>query len=138
MQRYHITDLSKVAMLVERASVVRTQRYDRWYGLLVEELDFIATSGSGIVAVGNAVAQHLKRCAFPRPFTKVIHYSSLASRARTARIFGYEASTVFQNIFSNLLFYHISFYLNIHLINFPDITYFVLDERLLSSLSIFC
>jgi len=37
-QRYHITDLSKGAMLVKRASVDRTVRYDRWYGLLREEL----------------------------------------------------------------------------------------------------
>jgi hypothetical protein len=69
-QRYHITDLSKGAMLVERAGVARTQRYDRWYGLLVEELDLVATSGAGIFAVSNAVAQHLERRAFPRPFTK--------------------------------------------------------------------
>src|SRR5437867_12283996 len=59
-QRYHITDLSRGAMLVERAGVARTQRYDRWYGLLVEELDLVATSGAGIFAVGNAVAQHLE------------------------------------------------------------------------------
>jgi hypothetical protein len=89
-QRYHITDLSKGAMLVERAGVARTQRYDRWYGLLVEELDLVATSGAGIFAVGNAVAQHLERRAFPRPFTQVLHYSGLAARARAAGIVGHE------------------------------------------------
>jgi hypothetical protein len=89
-QRYHITDLSKGAMLVEHAVVARTQRYDRWYGLLVEELDLVATSGAGIVAVGHAVARHLVRRAFPRPFTKVIHYSGLAARARAAGIVGHE------------------------------------------------
>jgi hypothetical protein len=91
-QRYHITDLSKGAMLVERAGVARTQRYDRWYGLLVEELNLVTTPGAGIVAVGNAVAQHLERHAFPRPFTKVIHYSGLAARARAAGIVGHEDS----------------------------------------------
>ena len=91
-QRYHITDLSKGAMLVERAGVARTQRYDRWYGLLVEELDLVATSGAGIFAVGNAVAQYLRRRAFPRPFTKVIHYSGLGARARAAGIVGHEDS----------------------------------------------
>lgn len=91
-QRYHITDLSKGAMLVERAGVARTQRYDRWYGLLVEELDLLATSGARIFAVGNAVAQHLEQRAFPRPFTKVIHYSGLAARARAAAIVGHEDS----------------------------------------------
>jgi hypothetical protein len=91
-QRYHITDLSKGAMLVERAGVARTQRYDRWHGLLVEELDLVATSGAGIFAVDNDVAQHLERRAFPRPFTKVIHYSGLAARARTACMLSHEDS----------------------------------------------
>jgi hypothetical protein len=89
-QRYHITDLSKGAMLVERAGVARTQRYDRWYGLLLKELDLVATSGAGIFAVGNVVAEHLQRRAFPRPFTKVIHYSGVAARARAAGIVGRE------------------------------------------------
>lgn len=89
-QRYHMTDLSKGAMLVQRAGVARTQRYDRWYGLLVEELDLVATPGAGIVAVGKAVARHLERRAFPKPFTTVIHYSGLAARARAAGIVGHE------------------------------------------------
>jgi hypothetical protein len=89
-QRYHMTDLSKGAMLVQRAGVARIQRYDRWYGLLVEELDLVATPGAGIVAVGNAVARHLERRAFPKPFTTVIHYSGLAARARAAGIVGHE------------------------------------------------
>jgi len=91
-QRYHMTDLSKGAMLVARAGVARTQRYDRWYGLLVEELDLVATSGAGLFAVGHAVAQYLERCAFPRLFTKVIHYSGLAARARASGIVGHEDS----------------------------------------------
>jgi hypothetical protein len=89
-QRYHITDLSKGAMLVTHAGVARSQRYDRWYGLLVEELNLIATSSAGIVAVGTAVAQHLERHAFPKPFTTAIHYSGLAARARAAGIVGHE------------------------------------------------
>jgi hypothetical protein len=89
-QRYHITDLSKGAMLIARAGVARSQRYDRWYGLLVEEIELVATPGAGIFAVGNAVAHHLERRAFPRPFTKVIHYSGLAARARAAGIVGHE------------------------------------------------
>lgn len=91
-QRYHITDLSKGAMLIDRAGLARTQRYDRWYGLLVEELDLVAASGAGIFAVGNVVAEHLQRRAFPRPFTKVIHYSGVAARARAAGIVGHEDS----------------------------------------------
>jgi hypothetical protein len=87
-QRYHMTDLSKGAILVTRAGVARTRRYDRWYELLVEELDLVATPGAGIFAIGNAVARHLERRGFPSPFTKVIHYSGLAARARAAGIIG--------------------------------------------------
>lgn len=45
-----------------------------------------------VFAVGSAVAQHLARRAFPRPFTTVIHYSGQAARARAAGIVGHEDS----------------------------------------------
>jgi len=89
-QQYHITDLSKGAMPVERAAVERAHRCDKWYGLLLEELDLVAKSGAGIFAVGNTVAQYLERRAFPRPFTKLMHYSGLAAHARAAGIVGHE------------------------------------------------
>ncbi len=91
-QGYHITDLSKGAMLVKQAGVARTQRYNKWYGLLLEELDLVAKPGGRIFAVGRAVAQHLARRGFPRPLTTVIHYSGLAARARAEGIVGYEDS----------------------------------------------
>src|SRR5260221_8055280 len=40
-QRYHITDFSKGAMVVEHAGAARASRYDRWYELLREEIDLI-------------------------------------------------------------------------------------------------
>lgn len=52
-ERYHLTDLSKGAMLTGHASIGRNSRYDRWYGLLVEELDLVARPGAGIFAVGS-------------------------------------------------------------------------------------
>jgi hypothetical protein len=79
MQRYHLTDLSKGAMLVKRAGDERTERYNRWYPLLLEELDLIAAPGARIFAVGEAVAQHLARRAFSRPVTTVLHYSDQAA-----------------------------------------------------------
>ena len=79
-------------MLVNRAGLARIQRYDRWYALLLEELDLCATASTGIVAVGNVVSQHLERRGFPRPFTRVIHYSSQAGPARSARVVGQEDS----------------------------------------------
>jgi hypothetical protein len=87
-ERYHITDLSKGAMLVARAGLARVERYDRWYGLLQEEIDLVATLNPGIVAVGNVVARHLERRRFARPFTRIIHYSGQAGPARSAGITG--------------------------------------------------
>ncbi|MGA7410006.1 MAG: hypothetical protein WBW33_05935 [Bryobacteraceae bacterium] len=89
-ERYHVTDLSKGAMLVARAGSARVQRYDRWYALLEEEIDLCAAPGAGIVAVGKVVSQHLARRGFRRSFTRVIHYSGQAAPARTAGIVGRE------------------------------------------------
>lgn len=91
-QRYFITDLSKGAMLVSRAGVARIERYDRWYALLLDEIDLCATPDARIVAVGNVVSKHLRRRGFQRPFTRVIHYSSQAGPARLAGMVGHEDS----------------------------------------------
>jgi hypothetical protein len=91
-ERYHITDFSKGAMLVDRAHLARIQRYDRWYPLLQEEIDLCANPSAGIVAVGNVVAQELARRGFRRPFTRVISYSGQAGLARSAGIVGREDS----------------------------------------------
>src|SRR5579862_8434175 len=89
-KRYHITDFSKGAMLVKGAEQERTQRFDRWYPLLQEEIHLVATSDATIVAVGKVVSQYLKRRDFHRPVKPVIHYSCLAGRARSAEIAGRE------------------------------------------------
>jgi hypothetical protein len=89
-QQYHITDFSKGAMLGKHAGAVRADRYDRWYALLQEEIGLIAAPGACVIAVGNAVADHLRRREFPREVTQVIHYSPLAGRARTARLARHE------------------------------------------------
>src|SRR5262245_10926824 len=89
-QRYHITDLSKGAMLVGRAALARAKRYDRWYALLEEEIDLVASANACIIGVGKVVSQHLQRRGFRRPFTQVIHYSSQAGSARIAGTKGRE------------------------------------------------
>jgi hypothetical protein len=89
-QRYHITDLSKGAMLGKHAGLLRADRYDRWYPLLQEEIDLIAAPGACVIAVGKTVAAYLRRREFPREVTPVIHYSPLAGMARTARLQGHE------------------------------------------------
>jgi hypothetical protein len=91
-ERYHITDLSKGAMLVKQAGVATMERYDRWYPLLLEEIDLVAYPNAGIVTVGKAVSRHLEQRDFPRPLTTVIHYSGQAASARNAGIAGREDS----------------------------------------------
>ncbi|MGE5692549.1 MAG: hypothetical protein ACM3YF_02085, partial [Candidatus Zixiibacteriota bacterium] len=89
-QRYHITDFSKGAMLVAHAGIDRAQRYEKWYSLLKDEIDIVATPDACIVAVGRAVAQQLKRNGFRKPFTQVLHYSGQAASARKDGIAGRE------------------------------------------------
>lgn len=90
-QRYHITDFSKGAMLVEDAGKDRTVRYDKWYALLQEEIDLVAPPDARVIAVGQDVAKHLRRQGFQRKVTQVIlHYSQQASSHRIARLEGHE------------------------------------------------
>ena len=89
-ERYHITDLSKGAMLVNRAGSSRYERYDRWYPLLEDEINLVATPNAGIVAVGKVVSDYLKQKPFKRSFTRIIHYSGQAGQARNEGIVGRE------------------------------------------------
>lgn len=89
-ESYYITDLSKGAMLVQRAKLERVERYNRWYALLEEELELVALPGTGFVTVGRVVSDHLERMGFPMPFTPVIHYSGQAAPARKSGIVGRE------------------------------------------------
>ena len=89
-ERYYITDWSKGAMPVKGASVDRARRYNKWYPLLIEEVDLVATPDVRVFAVGRDVERHLARLAFPRHFTSVIHYSPLAGSARASGIVGHE------------------------------------------------
>lgn len=91
-QRYHITDFSKGAMPADDADRARRERYNRWYPLLKEEIDLVAAPNAGIIAVGKAVAEELERQGLQRTFTRVIHYSPQAARARNAGIEGHEDS----------------------------------------------
>jgi hypothetical protein len=89
-QSYYITDLSKGGMPLERARVARPQRYDRWYELLMEEVDLVVAPEAHFFAVGKEVARHLTRRVFPRAFRTVMHYSPFSGSARSAGIVGHE------------------------------------------------
>jgi hypothetical protein len=79
-QRYHITDLSKGAMLVRHAEIDRLVRYENWYPLLLEEIELVASAHAIVFAVGSHVAQFLEKQNFHRPTTRLIHYSGTAVR----------------------------------------------------------
>jgi hypothetical protein len=88
---YHITDFSKGAMPVGTAAKNRTDRWRKWYPLLLEELDLVAAPTARIVAVGDIVYRQLQKLKFPRPLIPVMHYSALAGRARNRQVLGHEA-----------------------------------------------
>jgi hypothetical protein len=52
---------------VERANEERSDRYARWYELLVQEIDLVAKPGARIIAIGRAVESNLRALGFKRP-----------------------------------------------------------------------
>jgi hypothetical protein len=88
---YYVTDISKGAMLVEKATVGRRERYERWADLLEEELELVAKPGARIFAIGQEVHSFLSRHFSDRDVVPIIHYSPLANAARNAAVRGREA-----------------------------------------------
>ena len=89
-ERYHITDLSKGAMLVKHAGVARTQQYDRWYALLKQELDLLSCPGARVVRSAKQCPTTSSVEGSPSRSQKIIHYSGLAAHARRAAVVGRE------------------------------------------------
>ncbi len=77
-QDYHITDLSKGAMLVKDADDNRISRYKKWHPLLLREMDLVASENVRVFAVGAHVAKFLESQKFPWDYTQLIHYSGNA------------------------------------------------------------
>jgi hypothetical protein len=88
---YHITDISKGAMTVEKAGIDRRARYARWAALLDKEVRLIAKPGARIIAIGRDVYGFLERNGFDRDVKCIMHYSALANAARNAAVIGREA-----------------------------------------------
>ncbi len=87
---YHITDMSKGAMSGDKAGIGRTERWDRWYPLLLEEVRLVAAPEAKFFAVGGQVARYLERRAFPHHVTTLLHYSRSANGARASAIRAHE------------------------------------------------
>ncbi len=89
---FHLTDMSKGAMLVKKAGEARKKRYARWHALLVDEVQLVAKDGARAIAVGSVVKKHLDKHGLPVPVSKVLHYSVQARLARNKGIAGHEAA----------------------------------------------
>ena len=82
---YHLTDLSKGAMLVSDASsspALRYERYKRWYPLLCEEIKLVARPNAPIIPVGYVVRDFLCVQKTPRLEDEILHYSQSAASHR--------------------------------------------------------
>ncbi len=89
-QRYFVTDVSKGAMLVDRAGKDRVERYNRWHELLKDELALLLRPSGQVIAVGKAVKKHFMDRGLPE-FTTILHYSGQAAAGRNAAIVDREA-----------------------------------------------
>lgn len=104
-QGYHITDLSKGAMLVKDADDNRLARYKKWYPLLLHEMNLVASSNVRVFAVGVHVANFLERQNFPWEYTQLIHYSGNAvSHWDKAILEHYDDFKLFQNTVTHEVF----------------------------------
>ncbi|MDG1958146.1 MAG: hypothetical protein P8K76_00790 [Candidatus Binatia bacterium] len=81
-ESYFVTDISKGAMLVEKAGQDRAARYDRWFPLLVEELELVGKEDCLVFALGRKVQEQLRKRSLGRKWHPLIHYSPLAASAR--------------------------------------------------------
>ena len=78
-ETYHLTDVSKGAMLVKVAGRDRKRRWEEWYPLLLEEIEIVGKPGAPVIAIGREVEVFLKKRDLKGlPFYAVPHYSYTA------------------------------------------------------------
>ena len=81
---YYLTDLSKGAMPVAKASgslALRYERYRRWYPLLCEEIELVGPNAP-IIPVGYVVRDFLEVRATQNLTSEILHYSQSAAAHR--------------------------------------------------------
>lgn len=59
-ETYHITDISKGAMTVEKANIDRGRRYRDWLPLLKEEIRIVAKPEARLVVIGKSTHKFLE------------------------------------------------------------------------------
>lgn len=82
-ETYHVTDVAKGAALAGEAPEHRLERWEKWYPLLVQEVDLVAKSDAKVLAVGKDPAQFLEGKGFKLSGT-ILSYSPTAARWRMA------------------------------------------------------
>lgn len=80
-ETYYLTDLSKGGMAVSKAKDNRMERYERWYDLLIQELNLVAPKAS-VIAIDSTARQFLDSKKLPRLKGLIPHYSGSASGNR--------------------------------------------------------
>ncbi len=82
-ETYHLTDVSKGAMLVTVADLDRERRYENWLPLLLVEIEIVGKYGAPVIAIGKDVYKFLQRHDVNgktgRRLYTVAHYSRQAS-----------------------------------------------------------
>ncbi len=79
-ETYHLTDVSKGAMLVKVAARDRERRWEEWYPLLLKEIEIVGKPGAPVIAIGRKVEAFLrKRDLKGRLLYHVPHYSYTAA-----------------------------------------------------------
>lgn len=99
-ETYHITDISKGAMLVRNAESQRQGRYDRWYPLLKTELREITKPEAKVISIGNDVGAFLRRKGLENHAGTILHYSPQAAKYREDSVKGREQA--YQNFASEV------------------------------------
>lgn len=80
--KYHITDVSKLAMKIKDAGDVRDVMYDHWLPYLESEIDVLSSKSCKIISIGAKPSNELKKIFTTRYIYKIIHFSGAARGAR--------------------------------------------------------
>ncbi|MBK8356971.1 MAG: hypothetical protein IPL13_16880 [Saprospiraceae bacterium] len=79
---YHITDVSKSAMNIDSANVVRKVMYNFWRPHLKKEFETLKTDSAKIISIGDKPEIELQRIFPNSDIHKIIHFSGAAQKAR--------------------------------------------------------
>ena len=85
-ETYHVTDVSKGAMLVKHANVDRKTRFGRWCPLLKKELKLVAKPRAEIFAMGREARDFLDKSGISS--VRIPHYSGQNAAERNRSVLG--------------------------------------------------